>query len=299
LLLQALLDVRPSENRPGAAQAAYDRYFQELLRVLETKARGDLSASVSLWQLVNGQLFGITDLLRRAARDLAAVRCPVEMPTVLVVGEIYVRCVPFANDFVIEKLEQRGIRTRLAPFHEFLDYVDYINRFKAGKYGLSERLQSLVQRKVGNLTKRAMAGPMGWAEPLSIPDILDAVRPYVRDDLHGEAVLTAGTPLLEWRRGHIQAAISVGPLECMPNKIAEAQFFHMAEREGLLTLTLSLNGDTIDPEVIDNFAFEVHSRFKLRSQNEMIVPSPNAPGRESHTCAPVTQESRVSEVSGR
>ena len=46
----------------------------------------------------------------------------------------------------------------------------------------------------------------------------------------------------------------------MPNKIAEAQFFHVAEQEGLLTLTLALNGEPVDPEVLDNFAFEVRAR---------------------------------------
>ena len=51
----------------------------------------------------------------------------------------------------------------------------------------------------------------------------------------------------------------------MPNKIAEAQFFHVAEQEGLLSLTLSLNGDPVDPEVLDNFAFEVHERFRRRA----------------------------------
>jgi hypothetical protein len=59
--------------------------------------------------------------------------------------------------------------------------------------------------------------------------------------------------------------VSVGPLECMPNKIAEAQLFHVAEREGLLALTLPVNGDSLDAEVIDNFAFEVHKRFRQKA----------------------------------
>ena len=73
--------------------------------------------------------------------------------------------------------------------------------------------------------------------------VLDAARPYVNDALLGEAVLTVGAPLHDWRRGQIDAVVSVGPLECMPTKIAEAQFHHIAEREGLPSLTLSLNGD--------------------------------------------------------
>jgi hypothetical protein len=60
--------------------------------------------------------------------------------------------------------------------------------------------------------------------------------------------------------------VSVGPHECMPNKIAETQFFHAAEREGLLSLTVPVHGDPIDGEVLDNFAFEVKARFTGGSQ---------------------------------
>ncbi len=104
-----------------------------------------------------------------------------------------------------------------------------------------------------------------------MPDILDTAEPYLRSKLIGEAVLTVGAPLAEWRRGEIDAVVSVGPLECMPNKIAEAQFFHVAEREGLLSLTLPLNGDHLDAEVLDNFAFEVHARFR---RNRATPPHP-------------------------
>jgi hypothetical protein len=88
-----------------------------------------------------------------------------------------------------------------------------------------------------------------------------------------ESVLTVGVPVLAWRRGEIDAVVSVGPLECMPNKIAEAQFHHVAEKEGLLSLSLSLNGDPIDPEILDGFAFEVHQRFRKRRRAGTREPS--------------------------
>ena len=109
-----------------------------------------------------------------------------------------------------------------------------------------------------------MGGPLGWPEHATIPEVFDAASEYVREELEVETPLTIGVPVRAWRNKEIDATISVGPLECMPNKIAEAQFCHVAEKEGLLSLTLSLNGDPIDPEVLDNFAFEVHQRFKKR-----------------------------------
>jgi hypothetical protein len=63
----------------------------------------------------------------------------------------------------------------------------------------------------------------------------------------------------------------------MPNKIAESQFFHIAENEGLLSLTLSLNGDPLPPDALDNFAFEVHSRFRKNPRQ----PKPESVSRPS------------------
>ena len=75
-------------------------------------------------------------------------------------------------------------------------------------------------------------------------------------------MLTLGGPVAEWRHGRIDAVLSVGPMECMPNKIAEAQLFHVAEREGLPSLTLPMNGDPLDTAVIDRFVYEVQTQFR-------------------------------------
>ncbi len=264
LLLGALHDVRPAETRPGAAREIYERHYARLLRCVETAARGDLSLASALWQVAAGRLFGLRRLLAEAAADLAAVRTARLLPTVLVVGEVYVRCEAFANDFLIEQLEARGLRARLAPLNEWLEYVDLMNRRDANALRLGDRAGHAVQQRIRRLTYRTVARRLGWLPRPAVGHALDAVEPYLRTDLHGEAVLTVGGPLAEWRDRRIDAVVSVGPLECMPNKIAEAQLFHVAERERLLSLTLPVNGDPLDDEVLDNFAFEVRARFRMR-----------------------------------
>jgi predicted nucleotide-binding protein (sugar kinase/HSP70/actin superfamily) len=97
-----------------------------------------------------------------------------------------------------------------------------------------------------------------------VTDSIEAAAPYIRKDLLGEAVLSVGGPVHEWRHGLIDGVVNVGPLECMPSKIAEAQLFHVREREGLPSLTISYNGDPADPEVIDTFAFEIQRRFRMK-----------------------------------
>ncbi len=273
VLEQALHDARPVETRDGAANEIHRKWSAQLWRRIEEGAAGDLSATKVLLEVASGRVYGIPDLLRRAAEELAAVKAQREVPNVLVVGEIYVRSDAFANDFVSEALERRGIRARLEPVSEFIQYSDYIAFKDGSKRGALDRFESLIRSRVVRLCHGAAAGPLGWGEHAPVPAVLAAAAPYLREELEVESVLTIGLPVHAWRRREIDAVISVGPLECMPNKIAEAQFHHVAEREGLLSLTLSLNGDPIDPEVLDGFAFEVHQRFRNRRRPATERPS--------------------------
>ncbi|MEK7865339.1 MAG: CoA activase, partial [Planctomycetota bacterium] len=266
LLLAGLHDVRPAEREPGLAQRIHDKYVAELHHRLEGAAAGDISAPSALWEVGTGRLFGVADLLARAAAEFAAAREPLDLPTVLVVGEIYVRCDPFANDFVVDRLEERGIRVKFAPFSEWIEYIDHVNLGKPARQGFGERLKSFVQRRIQAVAYATVASRLGWPERSGVVEALSAASPYLRSNLEVESVLTVGAAAHEWREGHIDAVVSVGPLECMPNKIAEAQFFHVAEKEGLLSLTVSLNGDPVDPEILDSFAYEVRERFRARQE---------------------------------
>jgi hypothetical protein len=261
-LLEGLYDTRPREAEQGAAQAVYDRHERALLRHLEAADQAGSTLASVIWEAVSGRLFGCAGILEAAARDYAQVRTARASPTVLVVGEVYVRCDPFANDFIIDKLERRGLRVRFAPFTEWLEYADFYARTEGGANRLSDRLSSWLQLRIQDCAYRVMARALGWPARTRVTDTLEAAAPYLRKDLSGEAVLTVGGPVHEWRHALIDGVVNVGPLECMPSKIAEAQLFHVGEHEGLPSLTISYNGDPVDPEVIDNFAFELHKRFR-------------------------------------
>ena len=288
LLLEALYDARPVERTPGAAQEIYGRYERALSALLEQEGAGDVSLPAALLQVASRRLFGCRELLRSAAGELARIKEPRSLPTVLLVGEVYARCDDFTNDFIVDKLEQRGIRVRLAPFSEWLEYADILSLSAIGHTAdFRARIFSRVRSFIQNVMWATVAARLGWPRRTSVADSIRAAEPYVRPELHCETVLTVGAPLEEWRRGHIDAVVSVGPLECMPNKIAEAQLFHVGEREGLLSLTIPLNGDPIDPELVDSFAFEVHQRFRKRNGARIEVP-------EDTPCTPSSSRSAPS-----
>jgi len=261
LLDAALLEVRPTETQPGAAAAIHQRHFEELLRLCEAAPLNGGWAR-ALQEAWSGQLFGLGPLLERAASDFAAVQSHREVPTILVVGEIYVRLDPFANDFVVEKLERHGIRARLGSLGEHLDYSVHLIREYTGWQRLERWLSRSLQMRIHERTYTAIAGPLGWPARTPAHEVVAAAADYLHPELEGEAVLTIGAPLHEWRHGRVDGAINLGPLECMPTKIAEAQLLHAARREGLPTLTLAFNGEPQDPAALDSFVFEVKERFR-------------------------------------
>jgi predicted nucleotide-binding protein (sugar kinase/HSP70/actin superfamily) len=266
-LLEALLEVRPVESRTGAANEIYDRATAAMLQRIESVAGTDLGVVRSLWQAQSGGLFGLRDILEDAVRQFTAIRGERRIPTALVVGEIYVRSNPFANDNVVARLEERGIRARLVPCGEFVEYVDHMNRHVNGRNAIGDRIGSAAQERVRNVVHAIVQSGLGGRPRARVPETLASARGYLPESLHGEAVLTVGAALHHWHEGSIDAVVNVGPLECMPTKVAEAQFFHITQKEGVPTVTLDLNGDPLNSEVLDNFAFEVHERFRnSRSQ---------------------------------
>ena len=279
LLLGMLHDVRPVEKREGAARDIYEHYFQALQEMQEARPAPPVGPAVAE---VMGDLLGVKPLLARAAAEFAMAKdFRRRVPTVAVVGEIYVRCDPFTNDFVIDRLERRGLRCRLAPVSEWLEYSDWLNykkihegRHEQPGHWLSSRLTSAFQHTILERLYRVVQEHLGWPARPRVVDALRAASPYLTWDLHGEAVLTLGAPIHEHERGDIAGVVSAGPLECMPSKAAEAQFFHVAEQRGLTSLCLSVNGDPVDPELLDGFAYEVRKKFE--QADEAVRPSPGA-----------------------
>ncbi len=261
-LEEALHDVRPVETSPGVAEAIQADAAGRLSTLIEAAVRGDLSAAAVLREATSGRVWGIPRLVNEAALALAAVKTARRVPSVLLSGEIYVRCDPFANGEVARALERRGLRVRLEPLTEFIQYADWVAWKRGWKKGLLARLDRWLRDRILDRCHAAAAGPLGLPSPPPIGEAVAAAGPYMDHHVEVETLLTIGVPVRAWRRREIDAVVSVGPLECMPNKLAEAQFHHVAEREGLLSLTLSLNGDPLDEAALDGFAFEVHRRFR-------------------------------------
>jgi predicted nucleotide-binding protein (sugar kinase/HSP70/actin superfamily) len=273
-----LFDVRPVETTPGAANAIFDAALEQLVTGIEKVPKSGVFNAI---KELTGGMWGVKAIVAQAARNFARVKDRSRtLPTVAVVGEIYVRLDPFANDFVIDKLETRGLRARLAPFTEWLEYATFLSEKRVaegktvrGDNRWSNTLTALVQKTTYRVLYRVCQEALDWPVREKITEVVEASKPYVNKELEGEAALTLGGPILAYQRGHVQGVVSVGPHECMPSKIAEAQYAKAARDCGIPYLCIPLNGDPIDSEILDRFAYDIRQQHKHRRLN--LTSNPN------------------------
>jgi predicted CoA-substrate-specific enzyme activase len=288
-LLQAMrLHVKPVERSEGLAEALYRKYFDETVAL---QAAATPCSALKILGELTGKMWGMREMLARAAREFQrAIRKDASVgsarvPTVAIVGEIYVRLDPFANDHLVERLEERGLRVHMAPFVEWLEYSNLTSERRlltrqatSLDDPMTTGVTGLVQRVTARVLYEICRREMDWPQRTKVEDVLVAGERYVSPALTGEAVLTVGGPVHEYEAGEIDGVVVVGPHECMPCKISEAQFGKVAEHIGLPSLTVYVGGDGLDLEAIDRFAFDLKERLRAA---ETSTTSERAGARKS------------------
>ena len=181
--------------------------------------------------LSGGGWSGARAALKRAAAELSEIpmKKPVgEVPTVMLVGEIYVRSEELARRWLPEMLARHGLATYTTPAHEWVRYTTYqfdeqINdlqttwRARLGNK-IRTHIQSKIEREINDILAES-----GWyvRRLIDMNRLIDAGNRFISRNLVGEAILTVGGPLAEV--GHeFCGAIAIGPFGCMPNRLSES-----------------------------------------------------------------------------
>jgi predicted nucleotide-binding protein (sugar kinase/HSP70/actin superfamily) len=164
-------------------------------------------------------------------------RPPNEVPTISLVGEIFVRRDALSRQYLTERLAEKGFATICSPIAEWVLYSDYLVDKGLVEYTMSkmEKLVFMIKKKsMSRYTKRlksifARTG-LVHAEPINIKSIINHASPYISPSLTGEAVLTVGSALAEIA-SHSCGVIAIGPFGCMPNRLSEAILNETMKRE--------------------------------------------------------------------
>jgi len=201
---------------------------------------------------------GMMAALKRVSVDLAGIPMKIpakEVPTILLVGEIYVRSEGLARRWLPEYLASHGIATYTAPVHEWVHYTNYqfahqLNDLQTTRL---QRLSNKLKWKVLIKAEKDMKNILSrsrWFVPrmVDVEHLVKAGSEFISPNLIGEAILTVGGALAEVGT-HFCGSIAIGPFGCMPNRLAEAVLNLNFDREHLLRFRKDRETDRVTARV--------------------------------------------------
>ncbi len=235
-LFKAATRARPYEVEAGSV----DRAVEHWLRALEAtfEAREDPRP-----------------VLVSAVRAILSVpRRDEWKPLAGVVGEIYVRCDPFANAFVVRTVEEAGGEAWLAPLSEWILYTVWVEREHGRTRG--DSLWTRIAGEFGNLfierKEREYHDLMhsllpGRLEP-PFEQVVEAGLEHIPGEFEGESVLTVGRTIRFFEEG-ADLVVNASPFGCMHGHISGAVFERIVARYGRPVVTSFYDGASGNAEI--------------------------------------------------
>jgi len=251
------------------------------------KLSDDLCDSIARdpWSVLKRKMHKTAEVLSRIPRKGNLE----DIPTIALIGEIYVRRDGFSRQRLVEKISKKGYWVRVAPVAEWIHYCDYIvqNRLVA-KSRLADRIKNRLTCMVKNPfegTIQSIFANCGFYRIVNndVPHLVDAAKDLLSPRLTGETILTVGAAMAELVES-VEGVLNLGPFGCMPSRISEALVTQklsqhkplvarekelvdkvMASHPALPFLTVETDGNTF-PQIIESrleaFLLQVNRVFE-------------------------------------
>lgn len=264
LLHKVILRLRPIAKDPRQAQRVYDRALSRWVRAVDNRA-----TSAQMRQLMES-----------VAGEFAAVEvdsASVRKPKIGIVGEIYVRSHPFANDRIIARLEELGAICDLASLAEWIYYTNFTRRNMASRRWLwKDLLTNVAINWVQHRIERKLAAPLekrfGRLAEVPVEHVIELAEPYLHPSFEGEAILTIGKTI-EYYHDGFSGVVNAMPFTCMPSTIVSGISQTIsAHCGGMPILSLSFDGQE-DSTLTTRLEAFVEQARQLRVPTEVPLPS--------------------------
>ena len=210
LLRKMQQERRPYESNKGDTNKVYDQALKDVAISIELGAND------------------LPDVLERIAnnfKNIEIVDGP-RKPVIAILGEIFMRDNAFCNGFLVDKLEELGGETVIAPFAEWISYSSYRywrdSIWKKDIKGLfKSKLQEYSQKFSAHKLHKAVGGAVEFQRDIHLDDMLVKCDPYVHKDYDGDPALAFGAAsgLMDTE---ISGIVNVLPFACMPGTFIQS-----------------------------------------------------------------------------
>ena len=210
LLRKLKQERKPYEINPGEVEKVYQEALQAVIKSVENGAKDltDVMAS-------NLQQFRKIPLHNGERK-----------PVIAIVGEIFMRDNSFCNGHVLERLEQYGAETYIAPFSEWLTYSTYRytrdSKWKGSNKGiLKSKIQEFSQTISANRLHKVAHGYFDESKDIKVEEMLELCGPYIHKHYDGDPALNLGNSAALYSQG-ISGIANILPFTCMPGTVVSA-----------------------------------------------------------------------------
>lgn len=212
IFMRCLYRVRPYEKEPGSANALHEKWKK---RVIDF---------VGNTKMLSHKKY--KKMCREIIRDFDNLPMTDEVkPRVGVVGEILVKFLPAANNYVVDLLEAEGAEAVVPDLTDFLLYCCYNTNFKADYLGASKKAKFMNNRLIAFfewLRKDArdeLAKSKHFEPTAHVQDLAKYASPIVScGNQTGEGWFLTGE-MLELINEGVTNIICAQPFACLPNHI--------------------------------------------------------------------------------
>jgi len=160
-----------------------------------------------------------------------------EVPVISLTGEIFVRRDSLSRQFLTESLAEKGFASICSPITEWVHYSDYLVEKGLTDYQMTkkEKLVFFIRKKFMAKDERRIKSILSrsglvHSQPIDIKSIINNGKPYISENLAGEAILTVGSSMSEIAVDSC-GVIAIGPFGCMPNRLSESILNETMNRE--------------------------------------------------------------------
>jgi len=203
-------ETKPYEVNAGQTERVYQAGLKRIIHCIENGAHG------------------LHSVLKTIVSDFRTVPVDksIRKPVVTILGEIFMRDNTFCNGRLIERLENLGVETMIAPFSEWITYSTYRytrdSKWKkdAGGY-LKSRFQGFMQHASESLITRNLSSEIDTSKIAHLNDLLTLCNTYVHRDYDGDPPLALGMATYLYDKG-ISGIAAILPFTCMPGTLIAA-----------------------------------------------------------------------------
>jgi predicted CoA-substrate-specific enzyme activase len=234
ILFQLRCRVAPYETTPGDAEDTLEKWVRTSETLISTNR-------IDWPQALSGAMNAFARIPVRKRR------CPL----VGVVGEIYLRFNPYANNRLAETVEKMGGEVWISPMSEWILYSAWMERHRASqnRAGLVGSVKAALKWHTMSRTRDRLFGTVrgmirGRRDPAT-REIIQAGSRFVPLDFEGESIVTLGRALLFAEKG-ADLVVNCQSLGCMHGNITTALFDRVRQEMAVPVVQLVYDGTRTD-----------------------------------------------------